>query len=362
MHWLDRIWEGNIVYEEPVCFAEEADGTITGGKLLYNDITRIISVTSYDGAAYEAGVDYVLEGSRIVRLPGSRIPVLPRSKYCVPYTGNPETIWRCLPGKAMYAEVVNNVYEYQPRVTYEHADAWNDVVPAAMGDKLPRTKARLAGGKPLKIVFYGDSITAGWEASGHDEMVINMQTLEEQHVTRSVPPYMPTWVELSTRALRSAYPAAEITKVNRGSGGATVGWGEKNAAQLVNPFCPDVMPLAFGMNGMRDDPAVYREKTENIIRTVRESNPDCEVVLLSPMTANREMLAFENHTVVQQEQMLREIAASLPGVAVAPVNEVFRVLEKRGKTYWELTGNCINHPNDFSIRVYAQTLLAAMGE
>ena len=34
MHWLDRIWEGNIVYEEPVCFAEEADGTITGGKLL----------------------------------------------------------------------------------------------------------------------------------------------------------------------------------------------------------------------------------------------------------------------------------------------------------------------------------------
>ena len=80
------------------------------------------------------------------------------------------------------------------------------------------------------------------------------------------------------------------------------------------------------------------------------------------MSANREMLAFENHTVVQQENMLREIAASLQGVAVAPVNEGFRTLEKRGKTYWELTGNCINHPNDFSIRIYAQTLLAAMGE
>ena len=250
MHWLDKIWAGNTVYEEPICFTEEADGTVTGGKLLYNEITRIISVTSYDGTVYEEGTDYALEGSRIVRLPGSRIPVLPRSRYCVPYTGKAETTWRCLPGKEMYAEVVNNVYEYQPRVTYEHADAWNDFVPAAMGDKLPRTKARLAGSKPLKIVFYGDSITAGWEASGHDEMVINMQTLEEQHVTCNIPPFMPTWVELTTRALRSAYPAAEITKVNRGSGGATVGWGEKNAAQLVNPFCPDVMPLAFGMNGI----------------------------------------------------------------------------------------------------------------
>ena len=27
----------------------------------------------------------------------------------------------------------------------------------------------------------------------------------------------------------------------------------------------------------------------------------------------------------------------------------------------ELTGNCINHPNDFSIRIYAQTILSILG-
>lgn len=362
MNWLDKIWEGNTVFEEPVCFAEEADGTVSGGTLLYRDITKIISVTAFDGTVYEKGVDYELEGNRIVRLPESRIPVLTRDTYVKPYTGDPETTWRCLPGKEEYAEVVNKIYEYQPRVTYEHADAWNDFVPADMSDRLPALKANLASGGHTDIVFYGDSITAGWEASGHDEIVINMQTLEENHVLRNDPPYMPAWPELLTRALRSAYPSAEITKLNRGSGGATVGWGEKNAAALVNPHHPDFMPLAFGMNGMRDDPAVYRAKTENIINTVRTGNPACEVLLVSPMTANREMAAFENHTVVEQEQMLHAIAASMPGVAVAPVNEVFRVLEKRGKTYWELSGNTINHPNDFSIRIYAQTMLAAMGE
>lgn len=33
---LTRIWEGNFVYQEPICFSEDAEGHIAGGQLLYH--------------------------------------------------------------------------------------------------------------------------------------------------------------------------------------------------------------------------------------------------------------------------------------------------------------------------------------
>ena len=32
---LTRIWKGNFVYQEPICFSEDAEGHIAGGQLLY---------------------------------------------------------------------------------------------------------------------------------------------------------------------------------------------------------------------------------------------------------------------------------------------------------------------------------------
>ena len=31
------------------------------------------------------------------------------------------------------------------------------------------------------------------------------------------------------------------------------------------------------------------------------------------------------------------------------------------KIYWDMTGNHVNHPNDFMVRIYAQTLLGTLG-
>ena len=49
------------------------------------------------------------------------------------------------------------------------------------------------------------------------------------------------------------------------------------------------------------------------------------------------------------------------GVAVANVTEVHRHLMTI-KRYWDMTGNNVNHPNDFLARLYAQTLLATLVE
>ena len=49
------------------------------------------------------------------------------------------------------------------------------------------------------------------------------------------------------------------------------------------------------------------------------------------------------------------------GVAVADVTAVHESLLAR-KRYSDMTGNNINHPNDYLARVYAQTLLTTVGK
>ena len=50
-----------------------------------------------------------------------------------------------------------------------------------------------------------------------------------------------------------------------------------------------------------------------------------------------------------------------PGVALADATAVWERL-LRHKHDFDLTGNGLNHPNDFGHRLYAQTVLAVIGE
>ena len=79
------------------------------------------------------------------------------------------------------------------------------------------------------------------------------------------------------------------------------------------------------------------------------------------MIPNPEINGFRKNHLVEQENALYQIEAETSGICVAPVHSVFCELTTRGKHYLELTGNCINHPNDFSVRIYAQTVLQTLG-
>lgn len=360
MGYLDRIWQGNVVFEEPICFSNDANGIPIGGALLYPP-KSIQSVSSYDGKIhYVAGKDYVLEGKSLRRLPGSRIPFLPRDIYCKPYTGDPQTDWVRLPGGKEYMEVVDQMYCYQVLVTYEHDASWLGEAPHADPQKLSQFRKKLDAGENINLVFYGDSITAGWEASGANEDAIDMVTLKPYSVRIQHPPYLPAWAELVTDALRKRYPAAHIQKYNRAAGGSTTQWGALHAEELVCPCQPDLVILAFGMNSMQEDPEIYQEKMRTIMNTVRKSSPDCGFLLVSPMIPNPEIAGFQNNQLRNHEQALRDICRGDVNADIAPVHTAFCQLQRMGKQYLELTGNCINHPNDFSVRIYAQTVLSAL--
>ena len=137
-------------------------------------------------------------------------------------------------------------------------------------------------------------------------------------------------------------------------------WGLQHAEELVNPHKPDLLILGFGMNSMQEHADDYQDTIMSIIQIVRKKNPDCEFILVSPMIPNPDILSFQNNQLLDQQKALYKISDNIDGVCVAPVHSVFQALIAHGKNYLGLTGNCINHPNDFSVRIYAQTILEVL--
>lgn len=359
--WLAPVWSGGTIWEEPVCFFEDAAGTEQGGTLLYSP-KKITKITNHDGTVvYEENKDYEVTEKGLKRTPDSRIPVLKREEYCKPYEDQPWAGWLCLPGQKEFIMIVPHVYTYQVLVTYEAQGEWKGAVPERAGARLTETYRKLEAGEPLHVVFFGDSITAGWEASGADEPAVDMGSLNAMKVSSDRYPYMPVWAELVTRKLREAYPQAEITKDNLSSGGSTAKWGVEHVNELFDRVAvPDLVFVGFGMNCMWDPAEEFIGYIDTITKELRKRNPKCEFVLYPAMTANGEIQAYQNPHMLTYEKALQEYAKEQTGMITAPVHSMFKEFGNHGKAYYEYSGNCVNHPNDFAIRLYGQTIWETM--
>lgn len=77
LQWLQKVWEGNTVFEEAVCFLQDGD-QMTGGTLLYTP-SKILKVTKADGSSiYEEGKDYTISGKKLIRSAAGNIRLFKR--------------------------------------------------------------------------------------------------------------------------------------------------------------------------------------------------------------------------------------------------------------------------------------------
>ena len=190
-----------------------------------------------------------------------------------------------------------------------------------------------------------------------------MGSLNPMKVQSDRYPHMPVWAELVTRKLREEYPQAEITKDNLSSGGSTAQWGVEHVNELFDRVdVPDLVFIGFGMNCMWDPTEQFMGYIDEIITELKKRNPNCEFVLYPAMTANTEIPTYQNDGLLNYEKALTDYAKAHEGMAAAPVHSMFKEMENRGKTYFNYTGNCVNHPNDFAIRLYGQTICEAISK
>ena len=97
----------------------------------------------------------------------------------------------------------------------------------------------------------------------------------------------------------------------------------------------------------------YQSNTKAVMAKIRERLPDAEFILVASMLGNRNWTTLKHELFPQYRDALAELGE--PGIALADMTSLWTEFLKR-KQDWDLTGNGVNHPNDFGHRVYAQVL------
>jgi acyl-CoA thioesterase I len=342
---LNPFWRANEI-REPLFFVEENPSDRPTGKLLFKP-TEVLSIsTSTRDTKFEPGKDFLVDlaAGTISLPPGSRIPVTTQEHlYPLMTSDLPKSARKSGDRtRGIFFSEGSVYHKLQVEVTYRFEPGqWKGPTPKYAGDSLPKTIAKLHAQQPIKLLLLGDSISAGGNAS----------------LLSNTPPYCPAYGELVAQSLESHFHS-KVTLVNKAVDGTTSKDGLSLAKEGVGKEKPDLVIIAYGMNDVyrRHDAAKFKANILGIINQIRTDAPDAEFILVAPMLQNVERgIPMDNFPLYRDA--LRELCG--PGVALADLTSIWTELLKH-KTYYDLTGNGLNHPNDFGHCVYAQTLLALL--
>ena len=337
------IWQGNTVEFEMFWPIKKDDGEVTV-KLAY-PVDEVISLCNSGlEKEFAEGRDYVVKDGCIVIPNGSEIRVTPWNEIILdaPQEGAQLNIEASIPGKYLFFSESSAITDRQCAVSYKHSGKWEGVIPKRPSGKLAKMSEKIKKGEDFTFAFFGDSITVGANSSGADWI--------------NVPPYAPIWPKTVCNELERRY-GGKISYINHAVGGKTSDWGVEEFKALHEGENADLFVVAFGMNDLTNPK--FEENIRTIMSFIWEKNPECEIILISTMLPNSYAKGFFNGQ-DKQEAILEKIAKEYSSVVLAPVTSVHKELLKN-KFYFDMTGNCVNHPNDFLAAIYAQTVLAVIG-
>lgn len=340
--FLQPFWKSDTIYSEAVQ-PIKTDSKNAEARLLFK-AKKILSVReAHLQKEYIKGRDWKYRNGKIVLTATSAIPYFTSDELFFKEKKAGVSMESSKPGNYILFSEDGLLQSRQLAVTYikEKKEAWQGKVPVYAEKQLPRTLAKLKAGEPLNIVFYGNSIEAGANSS----------------ITLNQPPFLPTWPEMVVRNLSDHYGSSSIRFKNRSKGGMLANWGRENAAALLGPENPDLVVIGFGMNDgtFKVEPALFADQIKGSMQAVKAYSPSCEFILITTMLANPD--AIQSQIQKAYQQPLLDLEA--PGIATADMTSIHEEL-LRHKSYQDMTGNNVNHPNDYLARWYAQVISALL--
>jgi acetyl esterase/lipase/lysophospholipase L1-like esterase len=336
---LEPVWQGDTVRGESVLFIRSLDTGVTKASLLF-PVQKVLKVTNSAGdITYEEGRDYRWQ-------PGSRVITLPRDS---------RILWRFptqlrRPANSQRHKLTHRdghgeiffggqleYHDMQTCITYTHAPVdWKAITPTFDAKALPRTIQKLRKHDTTSIVLLGDSISTGCNASGW----------------AGGAPFQPAFFDLLKENLQHHYQN-RIQLTNLSVGGKDTKWALGQVDDVVKAD-PDLVIIAFGMNDSAGRTAKeFKANTKALMEQIRKQQPRAEFILVAPMLGNKDWIRLKHELFPQYRDALAELTKS--GVALADMTSLWTEFFKQKKD-WDLTGNGVNHPNDFGHRVYAQVL------
>lgn len=213
--------------------------------------------------------------------------------------------------------------------------------PQGKSDKFKNFIQKLNNKEEMNVVFYGDSITTGCNSSG-TPMGGNVSPYAE-----SFPVMVQKYLEKKFDTLLNCY--------NTAVGGWSTSQGQNDFDSRVLSYDPDLVVLAFGMNDINTSKGLYKSMIMDMVARLNQSYPNAEIVLVSTTVPNYESDWYGNQELFVES--LKELETEYTFAACADMTTMHKDLFKAGKRFRDVTGNNINHPNDFVARLYAQVIL-----
>lgn len=336
-------WSGSQMENEPLFFIQEEGQPTATARLLFAPVKELRIMDASRSTVYVSGKDYVWQsGSPVVTLTTqSRIPFKTHAEMFPPVlkpgesTTPPRAFGKTADGKngVLFSEG-HYFHDLQMQASYTHTELWSAAEPAVAKERLSRVMAKLQAKQPIKLVAFGDSITEGYNASGFTKAA----------------PFQGAYPTLVAEGLQQKFGGV-VTFANHAKAGTQASWGLQNIDKVISEK-PDLVLLAFGMNHGHS-PEAFASSMRPIIDAIHTSCPDADIVLVASMTGNPAIFPLDRFTGYRDALLVMQA----PRVAVADVTTPWLELQKR-KGFSSLSGNNVNHPNDFAHRVYAQVVLA----
>ena len=362
--YMAPLWETDRIYDETAVFVGET-GSVT---LMYTpaDPKEVVVRNITLGVTYTYGVDYTISGNKVTRVAGGNLPYRTYEEYYrkdpvvvngVPQNWRVDTVeddYRYSGTRYMYYAEAYEGASRHVTFTYNKTEAWTGT--NFTGDENAQAFInQLKTEKEGSILFYGDSITVGCNASG-----------TQWGGNRN--PFLPSWDNLVTDSLARMYNA-NITKYNCAVGGWTTAQGAENfisQVESVNANLADIdlLVLAFGMNDPATQDTKYIADIKSMVNTYYAANPNGSVVLVSPMVPNTQSkMVYGNHYLWENalNKVKNSQEYSTKHISLAKVFTAFEeLLTVPGKLSRDYLGNNINHPTDFGVRIYAQVIMKTL--
>ena len=310
----------------------------TPARLLFEPSGPVRIDNPVTGKTFRENVDFTIDRKAgiISRNPGSSIPVMdPAELYPsenVSYYPAPDA--NAVPGgpdgKNVRFDAKLFFAEQQFEVSYETGSAdW----PEGFFRKSPFLNQ---AGPFRRMVSLGDSITEGYNASGY----IGRFPFRKQYAGRVA-------------------DALNAELFNLGKNGASCTLLKERIDQTTE-LKPDLITVAFGMNDLKTfSPEQYLDIISSGVGQLRKNLPEAVIAVVSPMSGNPEWSYTPTDVTRGFADILKKWTTQ-EKIIYADVYSVWQfVLERKG--FFALTGNGVNHPNDFGHWLYAKTILAALG-
>jgi acyl-CoA thioesterase-1 len=249
--------------------------------------------------------------------------------------GNPEQNLLYAPGRWFHDRNIE--------ITYKRRDESSQLAKNAFAfGRLPNTLKRLMSGEPIRMAISGDSISTGLDASSTTQAIPNQFG----------------YPELVAAQLEHDF-GIQVDLSNRSVPGWSVANGLDDLENLLKAQ-PNLVIIAYGMNDVgRRDPKWFAAKLSEMLQRIKAYRSDCEVIIVSPMLGNPEWIHTPRDMFDLYRHEMKSFAAE--GVAFADVTAVWSLYNQQ-KHFLDMTGNGLNHPNDYGHRVYAQVVLSCLPE